>query len=118
MRGSLRAQAGPHARGRVRLWSEIGGRRYPVGMRTLLVLVALVVGPACGSPEAECHRRAQLLLQCCPFCDEECKISKDAEAQLVASDCLAAAADPEAHQDDGEAPAPVSDEPAEPTPSE
>lgn len=44
---------------------------------------------ACISAESDCHRRAIAMLSCCPFCDADCEVSKDASAQFAEDSCLA-----------------------------
>jgi hypothetical protein len=86
--------------------------------RLALLVIIPWLSLSCDSSEAECHRRARQLLQCCPFCEEDCQVSKDVEAQFAAENCLAAAADPAAHQGDDDERSPASAGPPvdEPTP--
>lgn len=59
-------------------------RLIPIG------LVLLATGASsCITAESECHQRARAMLGCCPFCDEDCKVSKDAGAQFAEDSCLA-----------------------------
>lgn len=67
----------------------------PIG----LVLLATAAS-ACITAESECHRRAIAMLSCCPFCDEDCEVSKDASAQFAEESCLA---ELKQKQDDGPA---------------
>jgi hypothetical protein len=56
--------------------------------RVGLLLLAGSAG-SCISGEAECHRRAMAMLGCCPFCDENCDVSKNADAKFAEDACLA-----------------------------
>lgn len=69
-------------------------RQYGHGMVSRLLArlgVLLLAGAAgsCVSGEAECHRRATAMLGCCPFCDENCNVSKNADARFAEDACLA-----------------------------
>ena len=44
---------------------------------------------ACISEEAACHRRAMAMLGCCPSCDANCEVSKNADAKFALDSCLA-----------------------------
>jgi len=55
-----------------------------------LGLMLLATGASsCITAESECHQRARAMLGCCPSCDEDCSVSKDAGAQFTADSCLA-----------------------------
>ncbi len=68
--------------------------------RWSLLVAAALIAPSCQSLEGECHRQARAQLRCCPFCDEECAITKDVEAQLALQSCLDVSADPSQHEPD------------------
>lgn len=53
---------------------------------------------SCLSGEGECHRRATASLGCCPFCDDSCEVSKNADARAVLDSCLADLGEQQAEQ--------------------